>query len=78
MTAAGDPIVDGLDLSNEFAAVRVSKVQTRNGVRLRVESRRSGRSIELDPLELETLTWQTHELFSELLRQPHGPEDSRE
>ena len=35
----------------------------------------SGRSILLCPLELEALTWQDHELFSRLLRTPHGPED---
>jgi len=64
-----------VELTNEFAAVVVSVVETRNGVRLRIESPRAGRAIELDPLELETLTWQTHELFARLLADPYGPQD---
>ena len=64
-----------VELANEFAAVTVSVVETRNGVRLRVESPRSGRAIELDPLELETLTWQSHDLFTRLLADPYGPQD---
>jgi len=35
----------------------------------------SGRQILLCPLELEALAWQDHELFSALLKTPHGPED---
>ena len=64
-----------VELANEFAAVTVSVVETRNGVCLRIESPRAGRAIELDPLELETLTWQTHELFTRLLADPYGPQD---
>jgi hypothetical protein len=68
---------DGVEiaLGNEFASVVVRRVTTRNGVRLRIESPRSGSAIELDPLELEALTWQTHEFFSQLLGDPHGPAD---
>jgi hypothetical protein len=40
-----------------------------------VASPRLQRSIDLDPLELESLTWQSHEFFSQLLAQPFGPED---
>jgi hypothetical protein len=68
----GDPI----ELANEFAAVTVRVVATGNGVRLRIQSPRAGRSIDLDPLELETLTWQTHDLFSRLLVDPYGPDDA--
>ena len=64
-----------LHLANEFAAVDVRVVETGNGVRLRIESPRSGRSIDLDPLELEALTWQSHELFTTLLADPYGPDD---
>lgn len=64
-----------VELANEFAAVTVTVVETRNGVRLRIESPRAGRSIDLDPLELETLTWQTHDLFTGLLADPYGPSD---
>lgn len=63
------------EIANEFATVRVHVVRTRNGMRLRILSTRTGRTIDLDPLELETLTWQTHDLFSDLLGTPHGPED---
>jgi hypothetical protein len=65
-----------LELANEFAAVAVSVVETGNGVRLRIESSRLGRSIDLDPLELEALTWQTHDLFTRLLAEPYGPDES--
>jgi len=63
-----------LEIANEFATVVVRRVETRNGIRLRIESPRHQRAIDLDPLELETLTWQSHDLFSQLLRQPFGPE----
>jgi hypothetical protein len=66
------------EIANEFAAVVVRRVDTHNGVRLRIESVRLQRSIDLDPLELETLTWQSHELFSQLLEHPFGPEDGSE
>lgn len=71
----GDAVGSEMMLGNEFASVVVRRVTTRNGVRLRIESPRAGSAIELDPLELEALTWQTHELFSRLLREPHGPAD---
>ena len=62
------------ELTNEFATVRVRRVYTRNGVRLEISSPRLGRSIRLDPLALESLTWQPMETFSEFLRQPFGPQ----
>ena len=61
-------------LANEFTEVVVEQVRTRNGTRLRIFVPSSGREIMLCPLELEALTWQGHELFSALLRTPHGPE----
>ena len=66
---------DSVKIANEFATVVVRRVETRNGVRLRIESPRLQRSIDLDPLELECLTRQPHELFSRLLAEPFGPED---
>jgi hypothetical protein len=63
-----------IELGNEFARVVVERVTTRNGARLRISVPASGREILLCPLELEALTWQDHELFSGLLRTPHGPE----
>lgn len=65
------------EIANEFATVTVRRVETRNGVRLRIESSRLQRSIDLDPLELESLTWQSHEFFSRLLAEPFGPEDDQ-
>ena len=66
---------DAIEIANEFAAVTVRLVATRNGVRLRIESPRLQRSIDLDPLELESLTWQSHDVFSAFLATPFGPDD---
>lgn len=66
-----------LTVANEFAEVTVRRVRTRNGVRLEVRSPRLGRSILLDALELEALTWQEPRLFSELLLEPFGPSGTR-
>lgn len=60
-------------ISNEFASVLVSKVNTRNGERLMIESPKLGYWIALDPLELESLTWQETKVFSKFLETPHGP-----
>lgn len=60
-------------IANEFAEVHVSKVVTRNGARLLIESRRSGQWITVDPLELESLTWQNDQTFSAMVGHPYGP-----
>lgn len=49
---------ESLTVANEFAEVVVRRVDTRNGSRLLITAPRSGRSISLDALELEALTWQ--------------------
>jgi hypothetical protein len=67
----GEPVIR---LGNEFTEVVVERMRTRNGARLRISVPSSGRQIMLCPLELEALAWQDHELFSVLLRTPHGPE----
>jgi hypothetical protein len=72
------PGSEPIELANEYAEVRVRTVQTRNGVRLEIVAPKLGRGIRLDPVELETLTWQSHELFSEFLRTPFGPEGEAE
>jgi hypothetical protein len=69
---------EGIELANEYAAVTVRKMSTGNGVRLEIVSLRLGRGIRLDPVELETLTWQSHETFSKFLRTPFGPEPEPE
>lgn len=74
MMAVSDERPDGeMELANEFALVRVRRVHTRNGVRLEIHSPRLGYSIRLDPLELESLTWQTAETFTRFLEEPFGP-----
>lgn len=62
------------ELANEFAVVEVRRVETHNGLRLEIVSPRLGRGIRLDPVELETLTWQPHETFTAFLETPFGPE----
>jgi hypothetical protein len=69
---------DPVELANEYATVQVRRVRTRNGVRLEISSPQLGRAIRLCPLELEALTWQTHETFSAFLRTPFGPETDAE
>lgn len=65
----GDKIVIG----NEFSEIQVSKVLTRNGARLLIESPKSGQWVTLDPLELESLTWQNQATFSAMVGRPFGP-----
>jgi hypothetical protein len=72
-SSAGDPVIK---IANEFTEVEVDRVQTRNGMRLRIFVPSSGRRILLCPLELEALTWQDHGLFSYLLATPGGPADA--
>jgi hypothetical protein len=66
--ARGEPIV----LGNEFSEIRITKVETRNGSRLLIESPRSGQWIALCPLELEALTWQQTATFSAMIGRPFG------
>ncbi|MFP5335866.1 MAG: hypothetical protein ACLGIV_11195 [Actinomycetes bacterium] len=65
----GEPI----SIGNEFAEVRVVRVETRNGSRLLVESPKSGQWVALCPLELEALTWQNTATFSAMVGNPFGP-----
>jgi hypothetical protein len=58
---------DPIELANEFAIVQVTRVHTRNGVRLEIHAPRAGGTVRLDPLELEALTQQDLELFSRLV-----------
>ena len=74
---AGTPPGEWLQVANEFTTARVRKVWTRNGERLEIASHKMGTRILLDPLELESLTWQDPETFSSLLKDPYGPEDVR-
>jgi len=64
---------DSISIGNEFTEVRVTKVLTRNGARVLIESPRSGQWITLDPLELESLTWQNAATFSAMIGQSYAP-----
>lgn len=66
---------EGVALANEFTTVRLRVVETVQGARLEIHSAKLGHTIRLDPLALESLTWQDPELFSEFLRTPLGPID---
>jgi hypothetical protein len=67
---------ESIEITNEFAQVRVCKIWTRNGERLEIEAPKLGYRIWLDPLELESISWQTPETFSRLLQTPFGPDRS--
>lgn len=69
------PQSEWITVANEFTTTRVRKTRTRNGERLEVHSTKLGTTILLDPLELESLTWQTAETFSRMLEDPYGPEE---
>jgi hypothetical protein len=64
----GEPIAIG----NEFAEVRLFRVDTRNGSRLLIESRKSGQWVALCPLEVEALTWQGTATFAAMIGHPFG------
>ncbi len=60
-------------ISNEFADVVVTRVRTRNGVRLDIWSPRRGSRVQLDAVELDCLSYQDKETFTAMLeRRPGG------
>jgi hypothetical protein len=61
-------------VSNEFATVVVRKVLTRNGERLEITSPTGGRSVRLDALVLESLTWSDPLELGRGLTTPFGPQ----
>lgn len=63
-----DPII----IANEFVDVEVRRVLTRNGVRLEIYSPRRGRRVRLDAMVLDALTWQSPEVFSDMLKSDSG------
>lgn len=62
-----------LTIANEFCEVEVRRVETHNGTRLLIDAAKSGQWIALDPMELEALTWQTTQTFSEMIARPDQP-----
>ena len=63
-------------IANEFAAVRVRKVTTRNGERLEIASLGKKTSVRLDAIALEALTWSSALEVGIALETPLGPEGS--
>lgn len=61
-------------IANEFAAVAVRKVATRNGERLEIRSLGHDRAIALDALALEALTWSSVLEVGRGLETPLGPD----
>ncbi|AGT32695.1 MULTISPECIES: hypothetical protein [Bacillales] len=59
-------------VGNEFTQVIIRKIYTRNGERVEIVSPKLKRSIQLDPLALESLTWQDIEVFTGFLAKPFG------
>jgi len=55
------------EIADDFASVTVTKIITPCGTRIEISASNTGHSIRLDPLELESLTWQTPDSFLELL-----------
>ncbi|MEU6700897.1 hypothetical protein [Pseudonocardia sp. NPDC046786] len=64
---------ESISVGNEFAEIRVSRVETRNGARLLIEAPKSGQWVALCPLEVESLTWQNADTFSAMIGHPFGP-----
>jgi hypothetical protein len=65
-----------ITVSNEFAAVVVRKVATRNGERLEIRSMGHDQAVRLDALALEALTWSTPLEVGKGLETPLGPDPS--
>lgn len=59
-------------VANEFADVVVTRVHTRNGVRLDIWSPRRGTRVQLDAVELDCLSYQPTETFSAMLERTPG------
>ena len=64
-------------VSNEFAAVTVRKVATRNGERLEIRSLGHDQAVRLDALALEALTWSSPLEVGKGLETPLGPDPSQ-
>jgi hypothetical protein len=63
-------------VANEFAAVVVRKVATRNGERLEIRSLGKDTVVRLDAIALEALTWSSALEVGRALEEPLGPEGS--
>lgn len=70
----GDEREEPLTVSSEFAMANVRKVSDGGSEQLEREAPKLGHEIHLGARELEWLTLQDHEKFSEWLETPFGPE----
>lgn len=66
----GEPMIQ---IANEFTVITIGYTRTGGGERLVVNSPRLGFRTHLDPMQLESLTWQPPETYSTLLDTPYGP-----
>jgi len=57
---------ESIKIANEFTVVTVRKVYTRNGERLEIECKKTGRIIQLDAMQLEALTLAKPDDFTRL------------
>lgn len=64
-------------IANEFAAVMVRKIATRNGERLEIRSIGKGTFVRLDAIALEALTWSSALEVGLALETPLGPEEAQ-
>ena len=69
---------DYTEISNESAIALVRKVRTRNGVRMEIYSPETEKRVYLDPLNIESLAWQTPETFSDTLEDPPEISDTEQ
>ena len=58
------------EISNEAAIARVRKIRTGKGVRLEIHAPEKDCRVYLDPLNIESLAWQTPQTFSDTLEDP--------
>jgi hypothetical protein len=61
---------DYTEISNEAAIARVRKVRTGHGVRLEIYAPEKDSRVYLDPLNIESLSWQTPRTFTDTLEDP--------
>lgn len=72
--AAGAEVVHEWTVTNEFAEAHVRKLTDPAGEWLEIEAPKLGYLIRLQSVELEGVTWQETETFTQFLETPFGPD----
>ncbi len=67
--STGEP----LTIANEFTEVTVHRVATRNGLRVLIQSPKSGQWVSLDALEIEALTRQNTTTLAAMVGNMNAP-----